>query len=81
MKAEGIKIMRESLLQFLNAKASARYLNGHPFSSANIVCRACDLNLFLTVLLSGNIHPGLSCERNEQETLRPGGRRLQIFAL
>jgi len=52
MKVEGIKIMRGSLLgTFSNAKASAvpRYLNGYPFSSANIVCRACDLNLFLTV--------------------------------
>lgn len=52
MKAEEIKIMRGSLLgTFSNTKASAvpRYLNGYPFSSANIVCRACDLNLFLTV--------------------------------
>lgn len=64
MKAEEIKIMRGSLLDtFSNAKASAvpRYLNGYPFSSANIVCRACDLNLFLTILLSENIHPGPSC--------------------
>jgi len=70
MKVGGIKIMRGSLLDILsNAKASVepRYLNGYPFSSANIVCRACDLNLFLTILLSENIHPGSSCGCNEQE--------------
>lgn len=60
-----------------------RYLNGYPYSSANIVCRACDLNMFLTILLSETIHPGPPCECNEQEhcsrVVRCKYLRCQIF--